>query len=289
MVDCRGCGRKRLKRSGITQHCYKSNDPRCMSYLAQLRSAKLVSVNNVTKAAKKRKRVTSKSGDDEYEDGTAKDDDSINSDTEPIAQDDIGLEPRRHARPPSPEAATSSGANHITPEMAAGSPEDEDDITSSEDSDEDDKDSGDSDTDPIAQDDIGLEPQRHARPPSPEAATSSGADRTTPEMAADDNTLQRRGEVGPVLERRPKATRYPGGNAGVAHSKANMTENQKYETKIGDASQSNPYAPFASSLDWQIAKWAKLRGPSSTAFTEMMAIEGVSQAIDDALSWWSQY
>ncbi|KAH9159304.1 hypothetical protein EDB89DRAFT_1916396 [Lactarius sanguifluus] len=194
-----------------------------MSYLAQLRSAKLVSVNNVTKAAKKRKRVASKSGDDEYEDGTAKDDDSINSDTEPIAQDDIGLEPRHHARPPSPEAATSSGADHITPEMAAGSPEDEDDITSSEDSDEDDKDSGDSDTDPIAQDDIGLEPQRHARPPSPEAATSSGADRTTPEMAAgspseherpqDDNTLQRRGEVGPVLERRPKATRSPNGRS----------------------------------------------------------------------------
>ncbi|KAH9164278.1 hypothetical protein EDB89DRAFT_2116298 [Lactarius sanguifluus] len=163
--------------------------------------------------------------------------------------------------------------------MATGSPEDEDDITSSEDSDEDDKDSGDSDTDPIAQDDIGLEPQRHARPPSPEAATSSGTDRTTPEMAADDNTLQRRGEVGPVLERRPKATRYPGGNAGVVHSKANMTENQKYETKIGDASQSNPYAPFASSLDWQIAKWAKLRGPSSTAFTEMMAIEGVQERL----------
>ncbi|KAH8979026.1 hypothetical protein EDB83DRAFT_2537413 [Lactarius deliciosus] len=260
-----------------------------MSYLAQLRSAKLVSVNNVTKAAKKRKRVASKSGDDEYEDGTAKDNDSSDGDTDPIAQDDIGLEPRCHARLPSPEAATSSGADHITPDMAAGSPEDEDDITCLEDSDEDDNDNSDSDTDPIAQDDIGLEPRHHARPPSPEAATSSGANRTTPEMAAgspseherpqDDNTLQSRGEVGPVLERRPKVTRYPGGNAGVTHSKANMTKNQKHETKIGDASQSNPYAPFASSLDWQIAKWVKLHGPSSTAFTEMMAIEGVQERL----------
>ncbi|KAH8989509.1 hypothetical protein EDB86DRAFT_3245193 [Lactarius hatsudake] len=219
-------------------------------------------------------------GDDEYEGGTAKDNDSSDGDTDPIAQDNIRLasEPRHNTRPPSPKAATSSGADRITSEMATGSPEEEDDITSSEDSDEDstakDNDSSDSDTNPIAQDDIGLEPQRHARPPSPKAATSSGADRTTPRMAADDNTLQRRGEVGPVLERHPKVTRYPGGNAGVAHSKTNMTENQKYKTKIGDASQSNPYAPFASSLDWQIAKWAKLRGPSSTAFTEMMAIEG---------------
>jgi hypothetical protein len=39
MVDCRGCGRKRLKRSGIAQHCSKSNNPQCKAYLAQLRSA----------------------------------------------------------------------------------------------------------------------------------------------------------------------------------------------------------------------------------------------------------
>ncbi|KAH9021552.1 hypothetical protein EDB85DRAFT_2075544 [Lactarius pseudohatsudake] len=170
--------------------------------------------------------------------------------------------------------------------IAGSEDEPEDDITSSEDSDEDgtaeDNDSSDNDIDPIAQHDIGLEPPCHARPPSPEAATSSGTDRTIPEMAAgspseherpqDDNILQRRGEVGPVLERRR--------NAGVTHSETNMTKNQKYKAKIGDTSQSNPYAPFASSLDWQIAKWSKLHGPSSTAFTEMMAIEGVQERLE---------
>lgn len=40
--------------------------------------------------------------------------------------------------------------------------------------------------------------------------------------------------------------------------------------------QTNPYAPFQSKLEWEVARWAKLRGPSSTAFTELMAIEGVS-------------
>ncbi len=169
--------------------------------------------------------------------------------------------------------------------------EDEDDGAGSEDKDESkDKDEdgtgSDSDTAPIAQHNIGLEPRRRTWPPSPEVAISSGADRTTPELATgspseheqpqDDDTLRKRGEVGPVLERRPKVTRYPGGNAGVVHSKTNMTENQKYKAKVGDTSQANAYAPFASCLDWEIAKWAKLRGPSSTAFTEMMAIDGVS-------------
>ncbi|KAM6491600.1 hypothetical protein JOM56_012992 [Amanita muscaria] len=35
------------------------------------------------------------------------------------------------------------------------------------------------------------------------------------------------------------------------------------------------YAPFSSKLDWEIARWAKLHGPSSTALTELLQIEGV--------------
>lgn len=38
----------------------------------------------------------------------------------------------------------------------------------------------------------------------------------------------------------------------------------------------NLYAPFSSKLDWEVAKWAKLRGPSSSAFNELLQIEGVS-------------
>ena len=39
MVDCRGCGRKNLKRSGINLHCRKSRDPRCREYLEHLKQA----------------------------------------------------------------------------------------------------------------------------------------------------------------------------------------------------------------------------------------------------------
>jgi hypothetical protein len=37
----------------------------------------------------------------------------------------------------------------------------------------------------------------------------------------------------------------------------------------------NPWAPFNSKKDWEIARWAKLRGAGSTAFSELLAIDGV--------------
>lgn len=38
----------------------------------------------------------------------------------------------------------------------------------------------------------------------------------------------------------------------------------------------NIYYPFGSEMDWNFGKWAKLRGPSSTAVTELLSIPGVS-------------
>ncbi|KAH6906003.1 hypothetical protein BKA70DRAFT_1498918 [Coprinopsis sp. MPI-PUGE-AT-0042] len=39
------------------------------------------------------------------------------------------------------------------------------------------------------------------------------------------------------------------------------------------------FLPFVSKMDWEIAKWAKLRGPGSTAFSELLQIEGVHEAL----------
>lgn len=39
------------------------------------------------------------------------------------------------------------------------------------------------------------------------------------------------------------------------------------------------WAPFSSRVDWEIARWAKLRGPSSTALSELLGIDGVCQCI----------
>ncbi len=38
------------------------------------------------------------------------------------------------------------------------------------------------------------------------------------------------------------------------------------------------YAPFSSRLDWEVAKWAKLRGLGSTAFSDLLSIDGVRRA-----------
>lgn len=39
--------------------------------------------------------------------------------------------------------------------------------------------------------------------------------------------------------------------------------------------EENPWAPFSSQTDWEVARWAKLRGPGSTSFSELLSIDGV--------------
>ncbi|KAF7372382.1 hypothetical protein MVEN_00098600 [Mycena venus] len=54
------------------------------------------------------------------------------------------------------------------------------------------------------------------------------------------------------------------------------TETLPY-TKYSDLipqSADNPWAPFMSQVDWEVAKWAKLRGSTTTAVTDLLAIDG---------------
>lgn len=48
-----------------------------------------------------------------------------------------------------------------------------------------------------------------------------------------------------------------------------------YQTFVSGGS--NVWAPFISEVDWKVAKWAKLRGTGSTAFSELLAIDGVRE------------
>jgi len=53
------------------------------------------------------------------------------------------------------------------------------------------------------------------------------------------------------------------------------------------APSSLDWAPFSSKLDWEIAHWAKIRGPTSSALTELLAIPGVCGlclALNDSLT-----
>ncbi|KAG2054209.1 hypothetical protein BDR06DRAFT_1050430 [Suillus hirtellus] len=72
---------------------------------------------------------------------------------------------------------------------------------------------------------------------------------------------------------------YPDSRAGkpITHAKV-QDANTTYGSSIGNAE--NPYSPFSSQMDWEIAQWAKLCGPSSTAFSDLLSIRGVSEHLD---------
>jgi len=66
-----------------------------------------------------------------------------------------------------------------------------------------------------------------------------------------------------------------GGKAGQS-IRVCQTTATNYHGTGGDPEGTNPYAPFHSRTDWEVARWAKLRGPTSTAFTELLEIPDVS-------------
>ena len=73
---------------------------------------------------------------------------------------------------------------------------------------------------------------------------------------------------------------FPSRHAGepIPHVQPTSSVYDQYTTKLGadSTSATNPWAPFTSQLDWEIARWAKLRGPGSNAFSELISIPGVS-------------
>ncbi|RPD60944.1 hypothetical protein L226DRAFT_545471 [Lentinus tigrinus ALCF2SS1-7] len=52
------------------------------------------------------------------------------------------------------------------------------------------------------------------------------------------------------------------------------TEYEQFQSTLGDQDD-NPYAPFLLRIDWEIAKWAKMRGPGSTAVSELLQIKDI--------------
>ncbi|KAI0733010.1 hypothetical protein BC629DRAFT_1586009 [Irpex lacteus] len=85
-------------------------------------------------------------------------------------------------------------------------------------------------------------------------------------------------------DHRPFIQKFPGrASAPQTDPVIGCTSNKTYEAALKGScmlDDENPYAPFASKLDWEVAKWAKLRGPSATAFTELLGIEKIHEKLD---------
>ncbi|KAK7025521.1 hypothetical protein VNI00_015955 [Paramarasmius palmivorus] len=75
------------------------------------------------------------------------------------------------------------------------------------------------------------------------------------------------------------ASSVPNGTAPVEQGHHYLLESAdaRYARRLGE--KHSLYHPFTSKRDWEIARWAKLRGPSTTAFTELLKIEGVVDAL----------
>ncbi|KAJ6614114.1 hypothetical protein B0H10DRAFT_1950909 [Mycena sp. CBHHK59/15] len=83
----------------------------------------------------------------------------------------------------------------------------------------------------------------------------------------------------PVEERfvtKPHITQF-GGLAG-ALIRTELPAYAQHSEQIPESAE-NPWAPLASRVDWEIAKWAKLHGSMSTAFTDLLSIDGVPEAL----------
>ncbi|KAK7021100.1 hypothetical protein VNI00_017503 [Paramarasmius palmivorus] len=72
--------------------------------------------------------------------------------------------------------------------------------------------------------------------------------------------------------------KFPSLLAGAPIHQHSQDGDEQYGRSIVGLSE-NPHAPFVSRMDWEVAQWAKMRGPGSTAVTELLWIEGLSAAL----------
>jgi hypothetical protein len=83
----------------------------------------------------------------------------------------------------------------------------------------------------------------------------------------------------PEVDSEPRSnmtvTHFPFGNPGAPIPGANRGSESAVHQSSQAALDSSVWALFGSSLDWEIARWAKTWGPTSSALTELLAIPGV--------------
>lgn len=70
-----------------------------------------------------------------------------------------------------------------------------------------------------------------------------------------------------------------GGRAGeVAGENQQHLAYVRYSDDLRVEDSPSEWAPFLTRMDWEVARWSKLRGPSSTALSELLKIDGVRRS-----------
>ncbi|KAG1719600.1 hypothetical protein EDB19DRAFT_1970800 [Suillus lakei] len=86
-----------------------------------------------------------------------------------------------------------------------------------------------------------------------------------------------RQEAEAPLGHQPIVEKFPRRHAGTPVHHSRTTAFESYKNILQGAE--NVWAPFESRIDYEVAKWAKLRGSGSTAFSELLAINGLREAL----------
>ncbi|KAF7358613.1 hypothetical protein MSAN_01200000 [Mycena sanguinolenta] len=132
-----------------------------------------------------------------------------------------------------------------------------------------------SESEAAAESEDGYEPPR-PDPPLQSSTADSNPLNTAPIPAP--SRVIRKG-IEDRFHHKPIIEKFPGNLAGTPISdNRDATSEERYCTTFRN-DKANPYAPFRSKRDWEFAKWAKTRGPGSTAFTDLIQIEGVREAL----------
>ncbi|PPQ97936.1 hypothetical protein CVT26_002941 [Gymnopilus dilepis] len=252
---CSGCD-KLFTARGYSSHLLQTQDPLCKAVYEELQRAHAIYERLVGGAG-------NVDADVELEDVAVPFQGDMFGSAEDYAEDLSGQGPDEDGSP-------NDSSNNLGPELMSES-ESEDDI---------------------AQVDVGLEaswePIREGAPlegPGEEAAAGLQEPSSEDPFDDDDEAAQRRSAerviIGDGHGIKPArvvrySDKYPSSAAGGVLARG-KSQDQQYRTAMG--AKTNPWAPFASKLDWEVAQWAKLRGVGSTAFSDLLAIDGVCEAL----------
>ncbi|KAF9778022.1 hypothetical protein BJ322DRAFT_1102226 [Thelephora terrestris] len=105
---------------------------------------------------------------------------------------------------------------------------------------------------------------------------------TQPMISGSDGNLSAHQSQSPEVQSNPTApfvVRFPGAGEAL-ETRPSLVGYQLYANGLGaDGNGPLEWAPFSTQLEWEVARWAKLRGPSSSALSELLQINGLSEAL----------
>ncbi|KAE9387410.1 hypothetical protein BT96DRAFT_1005136 [Gymnopus androsaceus JB14] len=123
-----------------------------------------------------------------------------------------------------------------------------------------------------------------SRSPSPINLLGSDVEARSPSpsmLLTDDNPnvdfpVNRHLEAEITLPKQPYIQHYPNPHAGTPTG-CQTPEHERYRNNLSDPQ--NPWHPFVSEINWNIVRWAKTRGSSLTALTELLSIPGLCEKL----------